>query len=214
MLSRSRKFIFIHVPKTGGTTIHRVLLEHSEDRTWKAPYQDGIDSFEIRGPITEEKHSDLQFYHDRLGDEFHEYRIIVSVRHPFPRIISAIYSPHKWARQSEQGEWYSEIPYWEEGLLEKILKATNLKSAVEYLKVGGRIIKPDYVIRAESLEKDLVAACEDLGLSLPSPIPIANRSAARVSLRQALLTNPELRNRIEAIYSDDIQYFGYASYPC
>jgi len=51
MISRRYKFIYVHIPKTGGTTIQSVLLPFSDDEKFIVPYQDGVDSFEVRGPL-------------------------------------------------------------------------------------------------------------------------------------------------------------------
>lgn len=212
MLSRSHKFIFIHIPKCGGTSILRVLLDCSEDSTWTAPYQDGVNSFEIRGPVTVQKHDSLQHYRDSLGEAFDDYRIIASVRHPFSRIVSAIFSPHKWARQTETGAWYSEVPYWDEHLLDEILQAENLRPAIDFLRLDGKPIRPDFLIRAESLEADLTETCQRIGLPVPKYVPHVNRSAASPRLRDQVLGNPELQGRIESIYAEDMRFFGYSPY--
>ena len=98
MLSLVHRFLFVHVPKTAGNAVHRVLLPYSEDRMVQAsPYHDGVDRFEVSSPHFEmHKHLSLAEYRDRLAPAvFDGVFKFCCVRNPWDRCVSYFFSPHR-----------------------------------------------------------------------------------------------------------------------
>lgn len=95
MISSQYKFIYLHVPKTGGNSIQSVLLPMSDDSLIIREVGDGYERFGISGAITSHKHNDLSCYAKAIGDQCAAYRIVMSVRNPFERAISHYFSPHR-----------------------------------------------------------------------------------------------------------------------
>lgn len=209
MLSSKHQFIYIHIPKTGGTTIQTSLLPYSDDEKLIYPHQDGRDSFEVRGPETPDKHSDLGHYLGCLGN-LSEYSVITSMRHPVDRLISGVFSPHKWTHQANDGSWVTKEPYWSRDLLENLMKQPNLRPAADYFRIGNKLHTPDFIIRTENLEHDLKSVHINLGLPEPSEIPCANSSAAPQELASRAKQDPWVIRRIEEVYAEDYEVFGYS----
>ncbi|MGH1356948.1 MAG: sulfotransferase family 2 domain-containing protein [Thalassovita sp.] len=211
MISVENKFIYIHSPKTGGTTIQDILLPFSDDKKYTMPFQDGIQSFEVAGDLTLGKHATLQDYADRLGDAFQDYTVVLSVRHPLARAVSGFFSPHKWVFKRPDDSWEEKEPYWDLKLFEKLLSMPNHKPSTDYIRVGGQIQKPDILIRHETFSDDLARCISALNLSVsPASLNVRrNASAAKSELFEQVLRNPEVWERVDAKYQADLSYFGY-----
>ena len=100
MLSISNNFLFIHVPKTGGNAIQRILLPFSDDEMALVnPVHDGIERFEIRSPqLKVHKHSSLEDYRNQLDPEtFSRLTTITCIWNPWDRCVSYYFSPHRGA---------------------------------------------------------------------------------------------------------------------
>ena len=98
MLSITNKFLFIHVPKTGGNSIQNILRNYSEDDVVVlAKHQDGIERFEVRNKnydIT--KHSPLSHYKSIIEPSLYNSLFKFStIRNPWDMLISYYFSPHR-----------------------------------------------------------------------------------------------------------------------
>ena len=81
MISDKKKFIYIHIPKCAGTTVTRLLLDHSEDIDSKVRGKSDC-SIMVRRPDDEDhRHFGLSYMHasalelrDFMGeDKFNDY---------------------------------------------------------------------------------------------------------------------------------------------
>lgn len=91
MLSSKYKFLFIHIPKTGGNSIQQILLPFSDDRmVLLQPHHNEIDRFEIRSDKLDiHKHSNLEDYRRQLHpDVFLRLFKFACVRNPWDRCVS------------------------------------------------------------------------------------------------------------------------------
>ncbi|MEO0341649.1 MAG: sulfotransferase family 2 domain-containing protein [Bacteroidota bacterium] len=83
MICRKEKFIFIHVPKTGGTSIEKALIT-PDCELISNTHGKGF----ILNHLTLEQMADFSF---ATVEEFHEYFVFGFVRHPYDRTISGIH---------------------------------------------------------------------------------------------------------------------------
>ncbi|HIB85004.1 MAG TPA: hypothetical protein EYO59_10545, partial [Chromatiaceae bacterium] len=107
MISIKHKFLFVHIPKTGGNSIQQVLKDFSEDDIVCVNHiQDGVERFEVRNSkynIT--KHSTYSDYSSIIEpDIFSQLFKVATIRNPWDRAISFYFSPHRgdvtWDRAS------------------------------------------------------------------------------------------------------------------
>ncbi|MCC5987909.1 MAG: sulfotransferase family 2 domain-containing protein [Pararhodobacter sp.] len=158
MISDTYNFVFIHVPKTGGNSIQKVLLPFSDDHmALIGPHHDGVDRFEIRSPNLDiHKHSSLEDYRRRLDPErFSHFVKVTCVRNPWDRCASYFFSPHRGAVT------------WSPAAFETFIEEA-IKPHRDYLALAGRDGDPfdnvDIVLRFEHLDEDFAGLCDRLGI--------------------------------------------------
>ena len=89
MLINKKKIIFIHIEKTGGNSLTKLLHKYStETRYRRKSYQDMNNTFELKGKFTKDKHQKIEDYKKLLKNDFKKYKVITIVRNPFERLLS------------------------------------------------------------------------------------------------------------------------------
>ncbi|MDJ0820541.1 MAG: sulfotransferase family 2 domain-containing protein [Paracoccaceae bacterium] len=205
MISTKFRFLYLHVPKTGGNSIQQVLLPFSDDKGVLVHGQDGRDQFGITGPVTPHKHATLAEYESCAPGVAATHRVMISVRHPFDRALSAYFSPHRWPG--------SRFPEWDETAFYDLLDTPDLAPASTFLKHESGWRAPDLVLRFEKLTADFKAALATLGLPIQTApvLPHLNRSPAPRGIWTKLRTSRVLCAEIETRFAEDMDRFGYSS---
>jgi len=201
MLSLSQKFLFIHIPKTGGNSIQKVLTPYSEDQIFVLAEQDGRERFEVRGRFTRHKHATLADYHEHVPPAlFAELFTFCAVRNPWSRAISFYFTPRRWMKRGL-------TPFWSRD--EFLALLPKLPPMVDYLKIGGKVQKLDGFVRFESLGEQLPPVLERVGIAVErAQLPHLNRSLAG-DHRSYFEADPDLVDLVAERYREDIDYFGY-----
>jgi hypothetical protein len=203
LVSLSHKFLFVHIPKTGGNSIQNVLRLYSEDQiVCLNPLQDGVERFEVRNPnYSYEKHSSLAEYESILGpDLFASLYKFACIRNPWERMISFYFSPHRqvtqWSR-NEFVQFVEEVPSMLSYLGQRVSSFTS--GSAEALLGVNRLL------RFERLQEDFDMVCHDLGIPR-QVLPHRNRSSRR---HYSEYYDSRLVKLVSTKCAADIEYFGY-----
>jgi len=201
LISHHLKFIYVHIPKTGGNSIQTVLGPHSSDRLVFRPSfgqvaeEDGTQGLDVineaLGFVTgAHKHAAVADYAAALGPSLAGYRVLCSVRNPWDRVISytAFGTP-------------GGLPVGRPLRPEELRLPTP---QVDYLMLDGDVCA-DHVIRFERLDEDLGRVCAEFDIPYRSP-PHKNRSR-REDYR--LYYTDETAEYVAMRYRDDIRRFGH-----
>ena len=201
MLSLAHRFLFIHIPKTGGNSIQKILEPYSEDQIVTLAEQDGKERFEVRGRFTRHKHATLADYHALVPPEpFAELFTFCAVRDPWSRAISFYFSPRRWLKRGL-------VPHWSRDDFVALLP--QMPAMVDHLKIDGRIQSMGAIIRHENLADQLQAVLGRIGLDIDaSQLPHLNRSQAG-DYRAYYDADPDLIDVVARRYREDISTFGY-----
>jgi len=200
MYSTAHNFLYLHVPKTAGNAIQRALLPFSDDAMVLRDGQDGVDRFGISGPLTPTKHAHLTDYEALSPGIAESAKVIISVRHPFERAVSAFF--HTYGASAT----FTETAFW------RVLKSPIFGPMVDFLRLNDRLHVPAHIIRYETLAVDFQSVVRALRLSPDTRLSHVNMSLASPEQHRRLLEDPVLRDAVETYYRDDMHRFGYESY--
>lgn len=203
MISTAHRLIFLHAPKTGGNAIQTMLLPLSDDVKVTGATQDGVHRFGIRSALTPHKHATLADYASGLGAALDDFRVLITLRPPFERLISLYFSPHRWLGRA---------PIWDEADFLALMRKSP--SIASFLRVDGRLRLPDAALRFEKLEADFAQVSARLGLPIPNTrFPVLNESADTTGLRHQILADTTLRNAVEDFAAEDMELLGTLGVP-
>ena len=183
MISKQKKFLFIHVPKTGGNSIQNILRVYSEnDIVALSKHQDGVERFEVRSRdynIT--KHSTLSHYKSVLDPK--TYRSLfkfATIRNPWDRMVSFYFSPHRGITDWDRNDFLtliSSVPPLHDYIYTKSFFEKGLSMIGMYKTIGAHKIGRDinFLVRFERLSDDFRLVCEKLDIPY-FPLPKRNSS--------------------------------------
>ena len=163
MISTEKKFVFIHIPKTGGNAIRLALKSYVVDsivfNSKQQEYNNNrgqIHRFGIRNPyIKLKKHSKLAEIHARWDEKnlgrWADVLKFSVVRNPWDRLISYYFSPHLGHTEFDREEFRS------------FVKRVRLGTQVDFVTEDGHLAI-DQLIRFETLSEDFAEICARLGI--------------------------------------------------
>jgi hypothetical protein len=197
LLSRQKRFLFVHIQKTGGTSLHQAL-------------QSAIPDLETyRGT-----HDHAAWARAHLGAEWDGYFKAAFVRNPWERLVS-------WysmiAEQSEDPFRLWKYVREGAGSFEEFLdRCTDtiedidgtksfLFNQLDYISDGQGRLLVDFIGRFENLEQDAARLFAHLGVPSPT-LPHARKSRHR---HYSTYYTERTRRLVGRRYQRDIDFFGF-----
>lgn len=174
MLSIRHRYLFVHIPRTGGNSVHTVLLPFSEDKKLVKGSQDGVERFGIRNSLAGHltKHATLAEYRAALPvDVMSSLRTFSVVRHPYDWTVSWFFSPHRWVGRT---------PEWDANAFADFLEM-EFRPVSHYLGAPPAPGLPwgvQRLLRFERLPEEFAAWCAEAGVPA-GPLPHLNASQRR-----------------------------------
>ena len=204
LISHSHRFVFVHIPKTAGTSLTRALAPFSNpnpDKRFdkiksKLGYVSDPASFYLP------KHADYRYAEKRLGKEaYDQFYKFAFVRNPWDLLVSYYAyiqkkeDHHRRKKVSPMSDFSAYLDY-----------EISRNKAFQYKMICNekKEIQVDFVGRFESLASDFDKIADHLGIE--ASLPHINTSKHR-PYQEAY--TPELRDRVAEHWKDDIEIFGY-----
>ena len=185
-----RKFIFIHIPRTGGGSLEKSIgLAGGNGKEWG-----GIKLGNYRNG-----HSKLSWYPHEMVMSFFKFSII---RNPWDRVFSI----YKWERKNINSNdfkiWLTnrinckdETRIWHSGFLNQI----------DYITYENNICI-DYLMRFERLEKDFSKLKKEYPHIVVNSLPHTHKTAV---LNYKNFYDEDTYNIINNLFKKDINFFDY-----
>lgn len=177
------KFIFIHIPKTAGTSIYKWLNS---------------------GKVMMNYHHTALQYKDILKDSYKDFYKFAFVRNPWDRMVSfyryyMLYDQNKLRKKPKKESFEA----WLGRLHEyKHVPLTQLSYITD--KSGNQMI--DFIGRFENLKEDLRKISNTIEVKLPDKFyhEIPTHHSHYIEMY-----NSETKKIVDELYKDDIDYFQY-----
>lgn len=181
--------VFVHVPKTGGSTIAKTL-------------------FGLGSPI----HATAHAFQRANPSKFSAYFKFAFVRNPWDRLVSAYYFYTQLPERSEHSKGifqrYSDFGTFVRDFVtpENVLGPLHLRPQHQFVcDVNNRILV-DFVGRYETFESDVAEVAKAIRLPLAGPLPKVN-ATDRPAYRECFDTST--RAIVERVYANDLELFSY-----
>jgi len=213
IISHGRKYIFPHIPKTGGTALTLAL----EARVMKDDILigDTPKAVKRRGRLKGVQSSGRLWKHSRLTDiyglvtqdEIEQFFIFTLVRNPWDMMVSYYHWLRAQSFEHPAVDLARRLDFSEfvnDAHTQAVMRASPYG---QYVKDRGGVERCDLFIRLEHLKQDLAPLEDHLGFSL-NDVPIANASVRDADYRTYYSDRDAAC--VAGICAEDITRFGYA----
>ncbi|WOO42037.1 sulfotransferase family 2 domain-containing protein [Rubellicoccus peritrichatus] len=199
MICHEHKFIFVHIPKTGGTSIRRALPEGDDCSVDGSP------------------HGTLAMYHKHYGEPiFSSYFKFAITRNPWDRVVSAYHfnrmQPEEILDQDIAPNWKKLIRYAKEHSFDEWVKTPPFADrqlyfiSLEFDFTRATTHGLDFVGDFASLQASYEEACKRIGIP-STTLPDINHGSSHHDYRSQY--SPETSAIIHEQYRNEIELFGY-----
>jgi hypothetical protein len=197
LVSESHKLVFVHIQKTGGSTVHRLLQERIPDIRTKAPRHEVA----IRGM------PEL--------DAWDEYYKFAFVRNPWDRLVSWYSMVTKFPRGGNElwryvrnnSSTFKEFIYncTDEVEIRKGVYYSFTYNQLDYVTDENGNLLVDFIGRLENFDEDVQKVFNRIGIGLET-VPHKNRSKHQ---HYSTFYTPDTEMIVRERFKRDIEYFGY-----
>ena len=212
IISPGRNYIFVHIPKTGGTSVAVALEQRAMandiligDTPKAKRRRKRLDKLRAKGRLW--KHSTLADIDGVVSaSELAPYFIFTLVRNPWDRLVSY----YAWLRA--QSFRHPAVALAKRSdfatFLRDPMTQTSFRTgtSASYVRDAKGHERADLFIRLEHLEEDIISLEQHLGFSL-RPLPNENRSARTADYRRNY--SDEMAEIVASFCAADISRFGY-----
>ncbi|MCI5075287.1 sulfotransferase family 2 domain-containing protein [Oricola sp.] len=209
ILSLTHRFLFIHVPKTAGTSV-RVLLSPYSIRPDKSQYRRFLSHLPVREDPTKadlRQHATAGFARVKLGDElFSDLYKFTFVRNPFDRMVSA-YEFTRSHTGHHRHDATARMSFSEFLAARRTRLSGRRKDQCDFIFDRSGNLLMDDVYRFESLSDEIATLCQKLGVEKPETLPHRKRIDRRAYREYYTAKDREIASRM---FARDLERFDYS----
>ena len=197
---RNKNVLFIHVPKTGGTTVENFLETHGK----VSLHNQGLKLLKPFSDSVLTRSLPLQHFHAELleamfAPDFFDYAFMI-VRNPLERIRSE----YRHSKSLDRIDTRLNFQHWVWMMLGLAAYAPNLRNNHFRPQSLFKCFKAEVFKLEDGMEHILASVCARLGIPKPEQIPHERKMTGT-----PFEVTPETKARIAAFYASDYQTFAY-----
>ena len=192
MINHDKKYIFIHKPKTGGTSIEQLLFKVDGIDIKSKPMRflpEPIRNKYTVGSLGGNQHWPIDKFEITSQEN---YFCFTFVRNPYSRIISE----YEWQKR----ELKKSFKNFKQFLKTGTYVPWHQESQYEFINENI-----DFIGRFENFQRDIDIICDKIGISRQEP-PHKNKTN---HTHYTEYYDDETREIVTGRYAKDIEYFGY-----
>lgn len=212
IVSHSKKFVFLHNPKAGGSSLRRVFLQYAKDDRFR--YHGFVNGrlyplSHLPGTLA------MRVLQSETPNFSRDYKIVMLYRDPLARFISAASE-----FELKYRDWYQKFNLPVKEFLMQMLTPESLQLP----HFSWFQLQKEFWPSFTYLPNTRLVSVEDLAipgtdhwaslldfLELPfQPLPVENSGIERPGRLSA--DDPEVRSRVAMLYADDYDWFNSLSY--
>ncbi len=197
LLSHKYKFIFVHIQKTGGTSVATALRPYCEEQALAQVREAGLTA-----------HSGAEQIVEALGrNMWDEYTTFCFDRNPWAKCLSLyFYQLQYWdryrkpfrPRQPTFRQWFYPFGVW----------SKKLKPSFAQYSIGQELAV-DYLGKYENLQEDFARVCQQIGLP-DVRLPHRNKSKMRTTENYRGQYTSSMRRRVGRVFHREIELLDYS----
>lgn len=210
MISHRRRFIFVHIYRTGGHSVSEALQPYSDDPDRLIVHVPVLRRLLKRRIVTYRALMSHNYGHatakelktalpPKTFDNFHKFTF---VRNPWDWQVSVYHFVVQYASHPYH-EFYKSFGRFENYLAWRIRNGVQLQKEFVVNEAGELLV--DFVGRYETLQKDFETVCTRVGI-IKCSLPHRNQSAHN-DYREYY--TPQTKAWVARAYKEDVDFFGY-----
>jgi hypothetical protein len=205
IVSHTYKYIFIHVSKTAGSSIQKLLHRHNnkKDICIGIPGNGAI--------VGMNDHATIEQVRNAYPREYDEYFKFAFVRNPWDRMVSSY-----CFRNRKRIDWKNDFSFIRKGFIKEtnsigssfFLERPHLMHPFDTISIDG-VVRMDVVYRFETLHEDIKDICWRLGVSDNGAMPMEMTKMRKDRRHYSYWYNDSARERVASFFPRMIEMFGY-----
>ena len=213
LINFSNKFIYVHIPKTGGSSVTRMLSSYTQVGDLEiggTPFGEGIAPFyEKRFQL--KKHSTAQEIQGLLGmEKYQSMWSFATVRNPYFRALSLFRFLKQWGGGPNQKK-IATIKTFGAFIHSPILPKLYLaQPQSHWIFNSANELQVNQWIQLEALETEMTALREKLGIPVTETKLVQVNTSTKANRDIRELSDSGIQERIYEIYKIDFLNFGYS----
>ena len=226
MISHTHKFIFIHIPKTGGNSISKYLADLSANRIEyrdTTPGWEGVQDINVICELNGRwsiKHNHISYFYKGYGKKVYEdYFKFTVVRNPYDRILSHyFYNKGRDNQVFDRQEFIDFINNTQQNQVDFLIAPQEERNVQtgrlpEHHRNSATKLEMDYVCKLENIDRDLDYVLSKINVKKTDlnsdSLPKLNTSN-HANYKEYYKGDQQLIDLVQEVFAKDFEMLGYS----